>query len=219
MRKVDKMTREQLSTENDKLENELGPLREEYKRIQDLIHKKANRQRDVLKQMAKVDYEAAAAQGVTDWPKLIDTNLYESSYEMLTIEIGKRCPLGSIAHTGYYPETMQRCFQLRFMKNDEAQIQEAKALIEDVMPHLKPLKNGLIRFDILEKTCSYHSSYAMAYDTNTKQWYAGAESRISRNAQFGTTFATLEEALRYVSAYIFYESNDPADSDEDDNDY
>lgn len=214
MKSVEKMTREQLDAENTKLANELGPLRDQYQKLQDLIVKKANRQRDVLKQMAKIDYEANSAEGKTDWAQLIDTDRHEASYDMLTIEMRKRCPLGSIAHTGYYPETMQRCFQLRLTKGDEAQIAEAKNLIEEVMPYLKPLSNGLIRFDILETSLSYHSSYAMAYDTNNKQWYAGAENRYGRTPHFGTTLATLDEALRYVSQHIFYESNDPADDDE-----
>lgn len=220
MRKVENMTREQLDRENTKLESELGPLREQYQQLQDLIVKKANRQRDVSKQMAKIDYEANAAEGKTDWAQLIGTDHGESSYDMLTIEMQKRCPLGSVAHTGYYPEIMQRCFQLRLTKGDEAQIAEATSLIETIMPYLKPLSNGLIRFDILEQSLSYHSSYAMAYDTNAKQWYVGAESRYGRNQpKFGETLATLDEAVRYVSQYCYYQSNDPADneSDEDEN--
>jgi hypothetical protein len=216
MKAVTKMTKEQLASELERVSAAVTDLREQHDKIEKALNTKWNRQKALEKQLLQLDYEAKAAQGVTDWAKLLEVTPGETSYEFLQKEILKRAPLHSITNSGYYPETMQYCLQLRLTKNNAEQIAEAKALIDEIMPALKPLENGLIRFDILESTCSYHASYAMAYDTSTKQWYAGAESRISRNPHFGNTFATLEEALIYVSKNCWASSYDDDDKESDD---
>jgi septal ring factor EnvC (AmiA/AmiB activator) len=215
MRSVEKMTKEQLEAELAKLNPKVEAIRAEYQKLSDQLTVNCNRQRSLSKQLAKIEYDKQSADNKIDWATLLTYSHFEEQYDFLNEAINRRAPLGSVAQSGYFPDAMQYCLQLRLKKNDQAQFDEAYALLEEIIPVMKEVK-GWKRIDILEHTLSYH--HAMAYKVDDDRWYAGRISRYSDTPYSGGPFDSLKEALRYVAKNHWYSSDDPADR-EDDNDY
>jgi len=101
-------------------------------------------------------------------------------------------------NSGFQPETNQTCITLTFRPNTQTDEEVKTKLtgLRKVLPHLKPLKNGYIYIDILDKDCSLHGSYHLLINEDKneyliKRMYYHREEDVK-------ACKTLKEAVEYI---------------------
>ena len=162
--------------------------------------------------MTKKDRLILASKRV-DWAWLLET--YPESnvkYEARRKEFRK---LGLMDPFGHWNDTKQTAVKIglnkhesssNYWKNDR-QLKGVKKLL----PFIKYGDKGCKKIDIFEHTLSINGNHWL-------EFYKGGRIQLSRTYGEPVKFKTIEDAFKYVSQNLWYESSDPADNRDHDYD-
>lgn len=144
------------------LDNQIEKYRKDYVKLQKKLNVLSHKRKTLVEDMYLQDKETN--------PEKHDINFWLFEDGSVT---GKRYSDRDefvkgldLFHSGYYFETEQIRLQLVVMpygKPMEGQLQGVLA----VLPYLKPLKDGFVRFDVLTNDCNYSGIVSILVDKET----------------------------------------------------
>lgn len=162
---------EQIDAEIAKLAEERNQLFRRIKPFEDLLVSKYRR----IEKLTELRDTKKIQTGELDWPALLEEtgNTGMAMYR----EAEKRLREYGLGHSGYIPETQQRCIRVSvaFDASDEDLAKKAEG-IKLILPHLKVNAKDRYRdgegiyIDVMEDTLSEHGSYGCWYVPKTGKW-------------------------------------------------
>lgn len=103
--------------------------------------------------------------------------------------------------SGYFPETQQRCLQLKLYKKNPERTALVKLGIETITPYYKPNKDGWVIWNIFEHTLSEGGIYRLL----VKPDLSSAELQITRFYHTTSILdGPLDKMLEYIQEHHYY---------------
>lgn len=135
-----------------------------------------------------------------DIESLLETFPETKTKRRLTDEYFKKWEWG-LRPNGYFPDTEQRCIQISLYKHDDEHTKMVHDGILELLPYIKPLKDGKKRFDIFEHTLSYYYSF---YLVQTED----GEFQVVTHIDVGPPRKRSHDlmvVLKYIQEHLYYE--------------
>lgn len=140
------------------------------------------------------------AEGMS-WEEIIDT--YTQNPNGIGMPLHKHMHERALSEfdmwaSGYNSETQNPCFMIKISKNNLESRSKNLAGLRFLSRLLKPGADGMIRFDIFERTLSAYGSYSLLVKPDLK------ELTLEHMYHNDETFSSPEEAIIYISVHHWY---------------
>lgn len=109
-------------------------------------------------------------------------------------EIGLDC-------SGYFPDINQVCLDLQMTRGCEMSFQKTMRALEMVIPHIKSNRDGNKKLGVFEYTLSEYGIYEI--EVNDLGFFLN--KRVYGIKHHLKTFKSLEELVRYIQEYHYYD--------------
>lgn len=214
---VSKMTVVEIDQEVESLEASLEVMRAEYKKLQDAMGVKFDRQKKLKEQKSLMLMEEAAARGEVPWAQLFEYEIGEPNYKLLNQAITTLCPGGFVAQSGYMPATMQYCIKVSLNERSRDKLDHVQQVLETLLPALRPNpETNEVFVDLMEPSLSEFGSYSL-FIKQDGTW----ELRFQRYSRVEViqAFKNTREMLEYVQAHMSFDYSRSSYDDDNDSQY
>lgn len=163
---------------------EVASLAQEREVLNKRISRLNNKIDQIKDELFNIEFENSSP--VVPWELLLDAFGSNASYKKLT----ELLEPNDMSHSGYLPETNQRCIQICMKKNNPYSYTMVLNCMKEILPFIKPNKDGYKLFEIFP---CYHW---LQINEEKKEYNIAEKGTFGFKPYF--SFNTLEEVLSKI---------------------
>jgi hypothetical protein len=211
--KQTKMTVQEIDNELRLLNLKMDELRLQTKTINEQFARALSRQTALLKENLERKLKEMAGSGQKPWDLLLAFTIGEYNYKYLQAAMQDLSPAGWVTNSGYNPETMQYCLEIRLNEKSKGKLGQVEQQLMTVVPHILAHKEtGERAFRLMEPGLSENGVHYI-HEKGGK-W----EIRVTRYSRTSVlqAFPDLKTLLEFVQDNMSFYPGRSDDQDDDD---